>query len=321
MEGAIRDLCVNDDKVTCTCVLPNHYCVFEMSPFAVQIMKCVGVDVTLGSCATCSGVRYIALSGAPADPQFDTQCILVIQDTSKEVFRHRFPKHILSFRVTPRHVICAFEDGLQVWSHSDRQMVHALKYPLNVHAPIGVSRDFGTIVCTGNNPLDLCAFSIEAKTSASFAAAENPVADVLFSVTPRYYASCSCAGHTVHVWQCGTNQCVVKCKRGNTASVIVSMDFSPDNSFLAVLSQSSTIHIFDLRKGRAGSPPVVRAISTIQLGETGIAVMSWNAPQQIIAATMSGRLVTIILGSKLQEVGREQSDFIGTILEKQTLPM
>ena len=319
MVSPLRDIYINDDQITFTCVFPTQYSVCVLDPFEVKFTKTVE-DVTLGSCATCCAHRYIAFSGLPADPKFDTRSVLVINNDngeSNEIFRRKFEKHILSFRLTHEYVLCAFENELHISSHKTNELVHTIRYAMNIYAPLAVSRDFRDVICSGNDKLDLHVYSLPSKREKEFRAADNPVSIVVYSHRPQYYATTSCAGHTIKVWRSDDHECVIKFKRGNTASIIHSCDFSPNNEFLVVLSQNGTLHFFDIRLANGRSAPTVRAMSRTQIQENQIAYLSWFSPTNIAVVGMSG-IATIITVSETdcQEVGREQLIFINRILEK-----
>jgi WD40 repeat protein len=279
--------------------------------------------MTLGSCATCQGYKYIALTGLPADPHFDTRSILVCEHDElsdpAELFKRQFDQHILTVRVTPNNVICAFFDHAEVWDFRTGIDLASIKYAVNVHAPLDVSPEGGRyLVCTGqNSSIDVCIYDIQARTTVQSHAADNPVSLLTFSSKGRYFASASSAGHTIKIWEAESHVCIIKFKRANTASVIYSVSFSPTNEFLAVLSRDGMLHFFSMTKAvKSGSAPTIRAFHNFTIGDNAVAFVRWFSPTQIAIVNMEGKMLVISVDEKnCKEVGREQIGFQNRILQ------
>jgi hypothetical protein len=326
MVSPLRYLCFNDDNSTFVCLyaFPSQYHILSISPFHIvktQNMK----RMTLGSCATCQGYRFVALTGLPADPHFDTRSVVVCQHDevadAVEIFKHQFDQHILTVRVTPNHVICAFFDHTEVWALGTGVGVASIKSAVNVHAPLDVSPEGGRfLVCTGQGTsIDVCIYDIQRKQEAQSHAADNPVSLLTFSSRGRLFASASSAGHTIKIWEAESHVCVIKFKRANTASVIYSVSFSPANEFLAVLSRDAMLHFFSMAKAvKSGSAPTIRPFHSFTIGDTAVAFVRWFTPTQIAIVNMEGKMLVITVDEKTcKEVGREQIGFQNRILQSQ----
>ena len=316
MLSHLRHLCVNDDKFTFTVVFPSQYHMFQCSPFKLILTKSFN-DISLGSCSTCSGTRFIAISGLPADPLFDTKCVRIIdhnQDTT--IFSHSFEQHILSMKITPTILACAFHDHIEIWQITDHQRLHLYRHGINVHAPCDISSDFSYIVHSGTTPTDIAISSLLDLSVRTFHAADNPVSLLKFSKKDKLLATTSSAGHAIKIWDVVSGKCVAKFKRGNTATVIHSMDFSPDNNFVAVFSQNGTLHFFDNRnRTTGGSVPTIRSMHRIALNDMTAAVVSWFQQNKIAVLSMDGNMIVITVDEKCHEIGREQVQFMQRIFE------
>ncbi|OHT00513.1 hypothetical protein TRFO_32741 [Tritrichomonas foetus] len=317
--STLRSVFINDDKTTFTAVFPSQYNMFTITPFQIILTESMKPkNITIGSAATCCGTRFIAVTGLPADPHFDTRSVLVRDHTldDRDIFRHAFDQHILALRITPDSLICSFYDHVEIWNLSSSEKVHSIKHAINVHAPLDVSPNFSIMACTGSSPIDLNIFNLKTHESATFRAADNPVSLVSFSENGEYYATTSSAGHAIKVWRTDNNACAAKFKRGTTASVIYSFDFSPSNKFIAILTQNSTLHFFDMRKIGGSAVLTGRVAHRINIGDQSIAHISWFAETQIAIVTMEGRLINIALDEgNYREVGREQILFKNYVTE------
>ena len=317
MISPLRHLCINDDRSSFTVVFPSQYHMFKCSPFSLILTKSFS-DISLGSCTTCNGTRFIAISGLPADPTFDTKCVRIYDHNQNDflIFSHSFEHHILSMKITPTLLICAFHDHLEIWQIAQHQQVHNYKHGINVHAPCDVSNDYKYIVHSGTTPTDIAIGSLLDLSVRIFHAADNPVSLLKFSKTDKLLATTSSAGHAIKIWDPDTGECVAKFKRGNTATVIHSMDFSPDNNFVAVFSQNGTLHFFDNRNRKSGgNVSTVRSMHKIAMADMNSAIVSWFQQNKIAVLSMDGNMIVITIDENCHEIGREQVQFMQRIFE------
>lgn len=288
MFPTIRSIFINDDKNSFTCVFPSLYSIFSINPFKVLYSKSLKPkNITVGSAATCCGWRFLALTGLPADPYFDMRSVLVRdhakltsvtnenenennqgKDDCIDIFSHAFNQNILSLRITPDFLICGFFNHVEVWQISRSEQIGLIKHGINIHAPLCNSSDFMTFACTGTTPLELSFLQFQLKVdngnfldsvnstnndvqvciNRTVKAADDPITIVKFSQDNQLLALTCTTGYAIQVLRTDTCSVIAKFKRGRTATVIYSMDFSPNCDFLCAITQKSTLHFFDLRK-------------------------------------------------------------------------
>ena len=314
MLSPLRYVCLNDDKETFTCIFPTRYDIFSCIPFKIHFSKDFS-DISLGLGATCNGYRFIAVSGLPADPIFDTKSVCVFDHSlsNPEIFRDSFSQHILSLKLTPNLLICAFYDHLEIWNMESHQKIHNISSAINVHAPCDISNDFRYLATSGLSNLDLNLCSFLDFNSKQIHAADNPISLVKFSKKDRLLATTSSAGHVVKVWNPENGECYAKFRRGNTASVIHSIDFSPDNNYLAIFSQNGTLHFFDIKKPNNST---VRSIHRISLENLTSCLIAWITNNKIALLSMDGKMILLTIDeSNCHEIGRENIHFLNKIIE------
>ena len=319
MISPLRFLFINDDNETVTCVLPSQYTIFSVNPFEVKLSK-DGLGLSLGMAVTCSGFRYIAFCGLPADPDFDTRQICIFDHDRKDepqIFRQKFQFHVLSMRITPQFLIAAFHQHIEIWDIKTNQPMQELKTALNVHAPCDIRSDFRLLAVAGTDIYSISLCVLEVRKATTIKAADDTVSLVKFSRKPGMLAAASADGKIVRVFDISNLGnynigCLGKFKRGRTASVIHSMDFSPNNKFLVILSQNGTLHFFDLRNRTSSqNPSTYNSIYKISLGQPSISYVLWQSPSQIIVLTMDGQMICITVDeNNCHEVGREQIWFM-----------
>lgn len=338
MFSPLRSLFINDDQQTVTCVLPSQYSIFSVNPFELKYSK-ANFGFSLGSAVTCQGYRFIAFSGLPADPEFDTRqvCIFDHDKIEKEpkdekkpnnpiIFLHKFDIHILSMRITPQYLIVAFHHHIEIWDINLNKPLQQISIGLNVHAPCDVTNDYYLLATAGRELYNCNLYLLNEQKQFSIRAADETVSLVKFSRTPGFLATTSLDGKIVRVFDTSqksdnnsaNNSCIGKFKRGNMASVIHSIDFSPNNKFMAIVSQNGTIHFFDLRnKTPSQNPPTFRSTHKISLGQQDVAYILWQTPSLIIALTMMGMMISIAVDDETcHEVGREQLMFLPNLCDE-----
>jgi WD40 repeat protein len=159
-------------------------------------------------------------------------------------------------------------------------------------------------------------FGDDKMTLGCLRAADDLLAIVKFSRDDELMACVNADGKIIRVFETAGNACIGRFKRGGFASVIYSLDFSPDGNWLAVLSQNGTIHFFDVRNRRS-SNSTFRAVRKISVGQSVVAEIMWSEPGTIVVATMDGILLVIsVEPESCQEVGRSQVPILRRIAEE-----
>lgn len=332
MLSPLRYLFINDDQKTFTCVLPTQYSIFSVNPFEMKYSR-KNFGFSLGSAVTCQGYRFIAFSGLPADPDFDTRHVCIFDhekitfDSKDEkktndslIFLHKFDSHILSMRITPQYLIVCFHHNFEIWDINANKPLQQISTALNVHAPCDVTKDYKLLAITGRELCNCDLYLLNNPTPNSVRAADETVSLVKFSRTPGFLATTSLDGKIVRVFDTSqikegnsiNNFCIGKFKRGFKASVIHSIDFSPNNRFMVFVSQNGTLHFFDLtNKQPSANPPTFTSIQKISLGQQDVSYIMWQSPSLITVVTMAGFLISISIDTETcNEVGREQLNFL-----------
>lgn len=332
MLSPLRYLFINDDQQTFTCILPTQYSIFSVNSFEMKYSR-KNFGFSLGSAVTCQGYRYIAFSGLPADPEFDTRYVCIFDhekiDTKNEkertdnplIFLHEFDSHILSMRITPQYLIVAFHHHFEIWDIKANKPLQQITTALNIHAPCDVTRDYRLLAVAGREIYNCDLYQLSNNRNPfPIRAADETVSLAKFSRTPGLLATASLDGKIVRVFDtsqikegCNMNNfCIGKFKRGFKASVIHSIDFSPNNQFMAIISQNGTLHFFDLKnKPPTSNPQTYTSISKISIGQQDVSYIMWTSPSLIIVLTMTGMMISISIDDETcNEVGREELNFL-----------
>jgi WD40 repeat protein len=321
MFAPARFMCFNDDYSSFTYMVYSSYSVYQCSPFHLLFTRPLP-GLSVGYAVTCQGHRFFAFTGLPADPDFDTRqvCVFDHNRDNPNMFRQSFDRHVLSLRLTPSYLIIGFCQRVDIWDYNlNLPIIHC--YPgISVFSPIDVSPDFKFLVIPGREPetVSMTCLSENRWDYVSVKGADDIVAIARFSRDGRFLATSNADGRVVRVFETEGLGCIGNLKRGTFATVIYSLDFSPNGDFLAVVSQNGTIHFFDLRgKTPVSSPPTLRAFQKITLDKTSVSCLMWANPETVYVMVLEGVLLGIsIQPQTCDEVGRESVPVLRRIIEE-----
>jgi hypothetical protein len=279
---------------------------------------------SVGLGATCSGYQFFAISGLAANPHFNSKHICVMDHTRDQVlYDASFPQSVLAIRVSPQMVFLAFYDHVEIVNFQKGACVDRLSASPNVYAPLDMSADFRCLAMQGPDAASISFVQIHVVGRSDRKGGGDLVAIIRFNRTGEFVAVGCVDGKVVRVFETESGRCIGQFKRGNIAAGIHALDFSPDTTFLAVLSQSGTIHFFDLRNMQQSSrPPTTRASQKLAIGTTSFARINWADLGFIVVVTADGFMLNISIDeTDCHEVGREQVPFVVKIAEETHTPI
>jgi len=290
MISPIRSLCFNDDRQTFTIVLPSQYRVFRCEPFGMIFSRDCD-DLSLGTVATYNGYRFLALTGSPSPPVFNSKCVKVFDhQTGSVVFDHTFSDHILTMKLGDGVIICCFHCKIEIWNTITNKIIFGCDTGINVHCPLAISPDSSTVVTSGADSKKLNIISgIKAGTnSKSLPADTSAVSVVQFSSNGQLFATSAFSGSNIRVWDNKDKNCIAILERKPQGDIVQTLDFSPDCGFLATCSKDGLVRIFDLRR----KPKVVQKemppICTAELSSLSMPRVSWISPTTLSVISLEG---------------------------------
>jgi WD40 repeat protein len=213
-------------------------------------------------------------------------------------------------RLTPAVLIVVFHQHVEIWDIPNGTPRQKLETAVNVYAPCAVSNDFALMAVAGKDQLSLAVATPSGSDLRPLRAADDTVSMTHFSRDGKFLAAVSIDGRMVRVFETQNLLCIGRFKRGNTTTMIHSVDFSPKGDFFAIISQNGTIHFFDLRnKPPTKSPPTIPACQKISVGQSCVGHLMWGEPGllSVMIQNAEGQLLNIAIDEQnCREVGREQ---------------
>ncbi|OHT05312.1 hypothetical protein TRFO_26931 [Tritrichomonas foetus] len=304
MISPIRSLCFNDDRQTFTIVLPSQYRIFRCDPFGM-IFSRECEDLSLGAVATYSGYRFIALAGAPSPKVFNSKSVRVFDhQTGQLTFEHDFSDHILSMGIGKDIIVVCMYTKTEVWNTRTGQMMYNLGCGKNVHVPMAISPNSTNLILSGPTDKQVALHrGIGGQIqSSNFVVDEAAVSLVKFSDDGTLFATAGFSGNCIRIWELKTLSTCAILDRGSKEDIIMAIDFSPSSDFVASVSKSGVIRVYDIRRRAPNATRATQPVCTENLGQpVYMPRFSWINSMLIGLASLEGDYYKITFnGSSLE---------------------
>jgi WD40 repeat protein len=110
-----------------------------------------------------------------------------------------------------------------------------------------------TVAFPGRRAGQLKMFDLNTGNVSIFSAHESPLRAIAISKNGQLVATASEQGTLIRLWSFPSCTKLAELRRGVDSAAIFSLAFSPDGSTLAVTSDKSTLHVFDLKSATAAA--------------------------------------------------------------------
>lgn len=305
MISPIRSLCFNDDKQTFTVVLPSQYRVFRCEPFGM-IFSRECEDLSLGSVSTYNGYRFIALTGSPSPPNFNSKCVRIFDhQTGQIAFEQKFPDHVLSMKLGNGIIVVNMHKRIEIWNTEKSTILSKFEVGLNVHCPLAISPDSSTIMCSGpsENKIHICVnVKSDNLTKSALKVDTLAVSIITFSSNGALFATAAFSGSTISVWDSKTNKCVAMLERQASGDIVQTIDFSPDASYVVSCSKDGLVRVFDITKQSRGVIKPIAPICTAELASVTMPRLSWMTENTIGVTSLDGDFYKLTFSNDILEV-------------------
>ncbi|KAJ5104906.1 phosphatidylinositol 3,5-bisphosphate-binding protein [Penicillium alfredii] len=229
--------------------------------------SCFSVGLDTGFCNFNAGIgvvemlgqsNYLAIVGGGRNPKFP-QNKLVIWDDAKQkaALTLEFRTSVLGIRLSKSRIVVALLNSIHVFAFSNPpQKLSVFETSDN---PLGLAcLGQKLLAFPGRSPGQVQMIELETGNISIIPAHSTPLRAIALSPDGEVLATASEAGTLIRTFATGNCTKMAELRRGVDHAVIFSLSFSPSNSLLAVTSDKSTLHIFDLphphHVGRSQSP-------------------------------------------------------------------
>ncbi|KFY93566.1 hypothetical protein V500_03652 [Pseudogymnoascus sp. VKM F-4518 (FW-2643)] len=234
----------NDDATCFSVGLDSGFCIFNSDPCELRVSRDFNGGV--GAVDMLARANYIALVGGGKQPKFPLNKVIIWDDAKqKAVITLEFRTAVRRVRLTRQRIVVVLQNSVHVYIFSS--------------PPEKVS-----ISETADNPLGLCCLSsqllafpgrtpgqvhlVELETGVVriIPAHTSPLRAIEISPDGEIMATASETGTLIRVFGTSNGARIAELRRGVDHASIFSISISPSSQMLAVTSDKSTLHVFDM---------------------------------------------------------------------------
>ncbi|KAJ5494969.1 SVP1-like protein 2 [Penicillium diatomitis] len=190
--------------------------------------------------------NYLAIVGGGRNPKFP-QNKLVIWDDAKQkaAIILEFRTSVLGVRLSKSKIVVALLNSIHVYAFSTSpkklSVYETSDNPLGL-ACLGQKK----LAFPGRSPGQVQLIELETGNISIIPAHSSPLRAMSLSPDGELLATASEAGTLVRIFSTANCTKLAELRRGVDHAIIFSLAFSPSNNLLAVTSDKSTLHIFDV---------------------------------------------------------------------------
>lgn len=255
----------NQDNSCFSVGLDSGFCVFNSEPCQLKVSRDLNGGIAIAEMI--GRANYMALVGGGEQPKFPPNKIVIWDDAKQEVaFTLDFRTLVHRVRLSRSRIVVVLRDSVNVYAFSSPpEKLSSFK--------------------TADNPLGLCCLGSQllafpgrtagqvqlvelARGNVSIIPAHSsPLRALELSADGEFLATASATGTLIRVYSTINYACIAELRRGIDAAVIFDLAISPSSRYIAVTSDKSTLHIFDLpgsiqeRASRSSTPDRQRGVA------------------------------------------------------------
>ncbi|KAL4872442.1 hypothetical protein BDV12DRAFT_143367 [Aspergillus spectabilis] len=234
----------NNDNSCFSVALDSGFCVFNANPCELKVSRDfnagIGVAVMLGQS------NYLAIVGGGRQPKYP-QNKLVIWDDAKQkaVITLEFRTSVLGVRLSKSRIVVALLNSIHTFAFSTPPK--KLSVFETTDNPLGLAcLGQKLLAFPGRSPGQVQIVELETGNVSIIPAHSTPLRAMALSPDGEVLATASEAGTLVRIFATSNCAKMAELRRGVDHAVIFSLAISPSNNLLAVTSDKSTLHVFDL---------------------------------------------------------------------------
>jgi WD40 repeat protein len=232
--------------------LDSGFCVFHSDPCELKVSRDfnagIGIAELLGSS------NYLALVGGGRNPKWSQNKVIIWDDAKqKAAVTLELKTSVLQVRLTRKHVAVVLHNSVHLYAFSDPPK--KLSVFETTDNPLGLSCLADKILAfPGRSPGKIQLVELATNNVSIIPAHTTNLRAMDLSPDGKLLASASETGTLLRVFSTANCARVAELRRGVDPAFIFNISISPSSSLLAVTSDKSTLHIFDLPVTSLQSP-------------------------------------------------------------------
>ncbi|KAK2754432.1 Phosphatidylinositol 3,5-bisphosphate-binding protein [Arachnomyces sp. PD_36] len=247
----------NNDTSCFSVGLDTGFCVFNADPCELKVSR--DFNAGIGVAEMLGQANFLALVGGGRQPKFP-QNKLIIWDDAKQraVITLEFRTSVLRVRLSKSRIIVALHNSIHIYQFSTPPQ--KLSIFETADNPLGLAC-LGTklLAFPGRSIGQVQIVELETGNVSIIPAHSSPLRAMDMSPDGEVLATASDAGTLIRIFSTGNCAKIAELRRGVDHATVFSLSISPSSNMLAVTSDKSTLHVFDMphprQAQRAQSPP------------------------------------------------------------------
>ncbi|KAL1957721.1 hypothetical protein VTO42DRAFT_5564 [Malbranchea cinnamomea] len=247
---------------TCFSVgLDSGFCVFNSDPCELKVSR--DLDAGIGIAEMLGQSNYLALVGGGRKPKFPQNKIVIWDDAKqKVVITLDFRTSVLRVRLSKSRIVVALHSSIHIFAFS----VPPKKLSVFETAdnPLGlVCLGKKIVAFPGRSAGHIQIVELDTGNVSIIPAHSTPLRAMTLSSDGTLLATASETGTLIRVYSTSNCTKIIELRRGIDPAEVFSLAISPSSTLLAVTSDKSTLHVFDL-------PPMNGVPSKLTAAEEGL---------------------------------------------------
>ncbi|KAJ5573979.1 phosphatidylinositol 3-5-bisphosphate-binding protein [Penicillium hispanicum] len=234
----------NNDSSCFSVGLDTGFCVFNANPCELKVSR--DFNAGIGVVEMLGQSNYLAIVGGGRNPKFP-QNKLVIWDDAKQkaAITLEFRTSVLGVRLSKSRIVVALLNSIHIFAFSTPpQKLSVFETSDN---PLGLAcLGQKLLAFQGRSPGQVQLIELETGNISIIPAHGSPLRAMALSPDGELLATASETGTLIRVFSTGNCTKLAELRRGVDHAIIFSLSFSPSSTLLAVTSDKSTLHIFDI---------------------------------------------------------------------------
>ncbi|KAK2796512.1 Phosphatidylinositol 3,5-bisphosphate-binding protein [Emmonsiellopsis sp. PD_5] len=244
----------NSDISSFAVGLDSGFCIFNSEPCELKVSR--DFNAGIGVVEMLGQANYLALVGGGRKPMFP-QNKLIIWDDAKQsaVITLEFRTSVLRVRLSKSRIVVALHNSIYIFAFSiPPKKLSVFETADNPHGLVCLGTKL--LAFPGRSPGQVQLVELETGNVSIIPAHSSPLRAIDLSPNGEVLATAGETGTLIRVF--ATTNCarMAELRRGVDYAQIFSLAISPSNTLLAVTSDKSTLHIFDLPHSGNSSPPL-----------------------------------------------------------------
>ncbi|KAJ5947419.1 SVP1-like protein 2 [Penicillium verhagenii] len=254
----------NHDSSCFSVGLDTGFCVFNANPCELKVSR--DFNAGIGVVEMLGQSNYLAIVGGGRNPKFPQNKLIIWDDAKqKAAITLEFRTSVLGVRLSKSRIVVALLNSIHMFAFSTPpQKLSVFETSDN---PLGLAcLGQKVLAFPGRSPGQVQLIELETGNISIIPAHSSSLRAMALSPDGEVLATASEAGTLIRVYSAGNCTKLAELRRGVDHAVIFSLSFSPNNILLAVTSDKSTLHIFDVPHPNHAAGPSRSQISATEEG-------------------------------------------------------